>query len=432
MNLDLSVDLRIYVALSAVMFLEYAVWGAWAPVLAARLLGPLKMSGKQTGWIYATLPIACIVSPLVAGQLADQWLNAEWIMAASHLVGAVLLLVAARTEKFGPLFVIMLLYSFFFAATLPLVNSVLFAGVKDVGTRGLVFIWAPIAWALVGYFLTGWRWIFKTEEQGRDCLYFAAILSIAMGACCFLLQPTAPAKTGEIAILKAMEMLADTNFLVFIVASMVIAGLMQFYFLGTARFMQDIGIAGKNVPASMAIAQAIQAIATFFALGFFLTHVGFKWTLVAGAGSWLLMYLVYVATKPRWLVVVSQGFHGLAYVLFMIVGQIFAEAVAKPEIRSSMQALIFAATVGVGLFLGTQLAGIVMDCFSAEGKFQWRKIWLLPCAIMLAGAISLVALFHDPPAAEKAPAEPATVQEVAAVQGVPPLFVEIPVRRAVD
>ena len=48
-----------------------------------------------------------------------------------------------------------------------------------------------------------------------------------------------------------------------------------------------------------------------------------------------------------------------------------------------MQALIFAATTGVGLFLGTQFAGIVMDKFSVDGKFQWSKIWIVPCVITL-------------------------------------------------
>jgi MFS transporter, NHS family, xanthosine permease len=89
-----SVPVGVYVAISVVMFLEYAVWGTWLPVLAARLLGPLKMSGKQTGWIYATLPIACMISPFIAGHAADKWVNAEWILAACHLLGAVLLLVA--------------------------------------------------------------------------------------------------------------------------------------------------------------------------------------------------------------------------------------------------------------------------------------------------------------------------------------------------
>src|SRR3989304_828676 len=116
------------------MFLEYAVWGAWAPVLAARLLGPLGMSGKQTGWIYATLPLACIVAPLVAGQLADSWFPIKGILGVAHLIGAVLLLVAAFQRSFWPLLWVMLCYSMCYAATLPLVNSILFDKAKDVET----------------------------------------------------------------------------------------------------------------------------------------------------------------------------------------------------------------------------------------------------------------------------------------------------------
>lgn len=33
------------------MFLQFAIWGAWMPVLATRLLGPLKFNGKQAGSI---------------------------------------------------------------------------------------------------------------------------------------------------------------------------------------------------------------------------------------------------------------------------------------------------------------------------------------------------------------------------------------------
>ena len=61
---------KLYTQLSLMMFLEFAIWGAWAPVLAAHLLGKLKFSGKQTGWIYATLWLACIISPFVGGQIA--------------------------------------------------------------------------------------------------------------------------------------------------------------------------------------------------------------------------------------------------------------------------------------------------------------------------------------------------------------------------
>ena len=77
----------LYTRLSALMFMEYAIWGAWAPVLAARLLGPLKMSGKQTGWIYATLPLACMVSPLLAGPLADKYVDPRGLGRNHHAGG---------------------------------------------------------------------------------------------------------------------------------------------------------------------------------------------------------------------------------------------------------------------------------------------------------------------------------------------------------
>lgn len=385
---------KLYVALSFAMFMEYAIWGAWMPVLAARLLGPLKMTGKQTGWIYATLPSACIVSPLLAGLLADKYLNIEWILGGAHLIGAVLLFLAARKTDFKGLFTVMLFYSLCYAATLPLVNAALFANVSDVADQGKVFIWAPIAWALIGYLLTGWRWIFKTGEKGCDCLYLGAILSAIMGIGCLVLLPAMrPAETGEIPIVKAMALLKSTNFLIFILISMVFFGLMQFYFLGTAPFMQDKGIPSKNVPASMAIAQAVQAAATFFLMALFIDRFGTKWTLIIGATFWLLLYIVYIKEKPRWLLVVSQSFHGMAYVLFVIVGQIFANSQATEDTQSSTQAMLFAATTGVGLFLGTQFAGMIMDKFRKEEKFQWRQIFIVPAVITLVCIFMFVFFF---------------------------------------
>lgn len=392
---------KLYVALSFAMFMEYAIWGAWMPVLAARLLGPLKMTGKQTGWIYATLPLACIIAPLISGQLADRYVNTETILAVAHIAGAVLMFIAVNRTSFKGLFIAMLAYCFCFAATLPLVNSLMFTHLAknnlDAGVHSKwIFIWAPVAWALIGYFLTGWRWKFKTGERGKDCLYLAAILSAIMAVGCFFLPDTPPAKAGTAPILQAMSMLKDMNFLVFIAVSMVFFGLMQFYFLGTAPFMQDMGIRAQNVPAAMAVAQAVQAIATVVLMAFLLGKLGAKWTLVVGAICWLLLYIVYVKEKPRWLVVVSQSFHGLAYVLFVIVGQIFADSVATDEIRGSMQSLLFAATTGVGLFIGTQFAGTIMDKFRKEDKFQWRSIFFVPCAIAFVAILALVLLFKTP------------------------------------
>jgi MFS family permease len=409
-------SLKVYISLSVMMFLQFAVWGAWAPVLAARLLGPLKMSGKQTGWIYTTLPLACIFAPLVAGQLADHYFNLEWILAAAHLIAAVMMFVAIRQKTFWGLFAAMLGWSICYAGTLPLVNTALFSHMKEFATvfpsmsdvSGTVFIWAPIGWAAVGYSLSGWRMLRRGESDGSDAMILAAILGVIMAVCCLFLPPTAPAKSNEESMQLLFEVVKTPDFLVFIITSLCVAGTMQFYFLGSGQYMMDRGISGKAVPGAMAMAQATQAIATWFALGLALDKLGFKWTLALGTASWLLMYIIYAANSPRPVIFVSQVLHGIAYVMFMIVTQVYCGKIAPAGTAASMQALIFAATVGVGLFLGTQLAGFAMDWHKTEGKFQWPKIWVYPLVITLAGTLIFATVFKG-----EVPNKPAAAQAAA-------------------
>jgi len=382
----------LYLKLSALMFMQYAIWGAWMPVLATRLLGPLRMTGKQTGWIYATLPLASMISPLFAGQLADKYLDPGLILAVCHGLGAVLLFAAARITRFKPLFLIMLAYSMFYAASIPLVNSLMFSNLTDADKQAPgIFIWAPVAWALIGYLLSGWRNLRKTEGDGSDCLKFAAVLSVVMAVIC-LLQPATPPKGAE-GILKALSMLSNPHFAVFIVASLFVAGMMQFYFLGTGQYLQDRGISGKNVPAIMGIAQAAQALATLFALGLLFTQLGPKWTLTLGASSWMLLFLLYTLKMPKALIIGGQVFHGLAYVFFMIAGQIYVNKVAPPEIVNSAQALIFLVTTGIGLFVGTQAAGFSMDRFTVDGRINWSKVFLIPMLVTALGVFTLAVAF---------------------------------------
>ncbi len=391
----------LFFQLSTMMFLQFAIWGAWAPVLAARLVGPLGFSGKQTGWVYSTLPLACIVTPLVAGPLADRFIPADILLGIAHLLGAVLMFVAARQTKFWPLFWSMLGFSACYASTLPLVNSVMFAQLgqtfatqEEVGSASAgIFLWAPIAWAVSGYILTAWRQVIG-ENDGRDCMNLAAVMAAIMGIACFFIVPLTPPAAVDAPILQAFfqgfTLLGDLNFAVFLTISLVLAGLMQFYFLGTAPFMQGMGVSSKYVPGAMALAQVAQAVATVVLMGFLMREIGHRATLVVGAFAWLLLYQAYVFGKPRTLIVVAQPLHGIAYVLFIIVGQIYGNALAPEGMVASVQALVFAATTGLGLFLFTLAAGAVMDRFSVEGKFQWEKVWTVAAVLTANCVVALI------------------------------------------
>ncbi|MHC4943576.1 MAG: MFS transporter [Planctomycetota bacterium] len=390
-------DWQTQLGLSLMMFLEFAIWGAWAPVLASHLVGPLKMSGKQTGWIYATLWLGCIISPFIGGQIADRWVATEHFLAAVHLIGGIVLLFAARQEKFWGLFGLMGLYSLLYAPTLALVNSLMFTHLTDPDAQaGKIRVWGTIGWIVAGLGLALWRRM-GSNIKGSDALKMAGILSLIMGVFCFFLPHTPPPDQAgnPFAFIDAFKLLGDFNFLIFLIISFVVTTELQFYYVPTAPFLEDLGVQRKNVSAVMTIAQFAEIIAMWWLLDWALNELdlGFRWVLVVGVIAWPLRYIIFAMMKPLWLVIASLSFHGLGYTFFFFAGQMYVDKVAPPDVRASAQALIAVATLGFGNFIGTQITGVVMDLFKKDGKFRWRPIFLVPCVLTILCALAFVLFF---------------------------------------
>src|ERR1043166_9476415 len=111
--------------LSTMMFLQYMIWGAWSPVLTV-YLEKIGFSGVQSGWIYALLPLGCMIAPFAGGQLADRYVSTEKLLAVLHLAGGVLLCVMATMTTYRGISTLMLLWSLLYAPTLALTNSITF------------------------------------------------------------------------------------------------------------------------------------------------------------------------------------------------------------------------------------------------------------------------------------------------------------------
>ncbi len=387
---------ELYILLSGMMFLEFAIWGAWSPVLASRLLGTLKMSGKQLGWIYGTVPLGCMLAPLAAGQIVDKWCPTQWYLGGSHLLGSVFLLAASRSTRFRSLVTLMALYAVCFAPTLALVNSLAFAHLPNPEVHYFrVRVWGAISWILAGLALTAWRRSGKWQISGSDCLAMAGVLSLVMGIYCFFLPHTPPAhKAGAVLpFVQAMSMLSNSNFLIFLVISFVVTTQLQFYFLGTARYLEDVGTSHTAIPALMSIAQLAQVVAMAWILPVIFPRLGYQWTLAIATGMWIVMFTVYSRMRPRNLIIASMALHGLAYAFFFDAAFIYVNRVASPEIKASAQALYTTVTLGLGLFAGTQITGAVMDHFRRDGGFRWRPIFLVPCAMLVLCTLAFIFFF---------------------------------------
>ena len=408
----MSVKMR----LGVMMFLQYAIWGAWAPVLSAYLQNNLGFSGVQLGIIFSLLPLATIVSPFIGGQFADRYFPTQRVIAALQLVGGIVLILIANITNFTAMMWVMLLYCLIYAPTLALTNSIAFVNLKNSEKEfGAIRVWGTIGWIAAGWLLAGWRAAAKSPEgiaMKGDTLLLAGIFSLIMGVLSFGLPHTPPNKEGTKpwAFLEALKMFKDKQFAVFAAISFVVATELQFYYVLTSPFLTSakIGVSQKSIGAVMTIAQVAEIFVMAFLLPAVLPKYGIKKTMTLGVLAWPLRYIIFVIGTPAWLVIASLSLHGFCYVFFFTAAFIYVDTVAPADIRASAQGLIAFVILGVGNFVGSNFAGWIQKIFTAGEATNWRRVFLVPTALTIVCAVLFVALFKEKkPAPAGAPASAA-------------------------
>ena len=82
------------------MFLQYAIWGAWLPLFFPFMINHRAMAPDKVGNLIAFGAVGALFAPFIAGQIADRWFNTERFLAISHIVGAVLVWFMATAESY--------------------------------------------------------------------------------------------------------------------------------------------------------------------------------------------------------------------------------------------------------------------------------------------------------------------------------------------
>lgn len=397
--------------LGVMMFFQYAIWGAWAPVLSEYLINNLGFNGFQVGVIYSLLPLATIIAPFIGGQIADRYFSSQKVVAFLQLTGGALLVYVSTVTEYRTMMWLMLVYSLLYAPTLALTNSIAFINLKKSEKEfGYIRVWGTIGWIVAGLLLTLWRITSKSFEPIAfvgDTLLLAGIFSIIMGIQAFKLPHTPPKKEAvkPWAFLEALKMMKDKNFLIFIIIAFVVATELMFYYVLTSPFLtsEKIGLSSANVPGVMVIAQVAEIFVMAILLPYFITKIGIRNILVIGVLAWPARYIIFAIGKPTWLVIASLSLHGFCFVFFFAAAFIYVDMVAPRDIRHSAQSLITLVTYGIGNYIGSLFAGWVQTYFTTEAGTNWTGVFIVPCILTVLCAIAFLLFFK---------AERATVHSV--------------------
>lgn len=406
--------------LSAMMFLQFFVWGAWY-VTIGNYMAAHGMA-DLTHWPYTVNPIAAIIAPFFLGLVADRYFPAEKMLGTLHVLGGLIMFAVPLATGTPGLFVLLLLlYNMCYMPTLGLANSLAFHNIENQERQfPMIRVFGTIGWIAAGLFIGIVLGQFSGEELPDRTplpLYTTAIASLALGAYSFTLPHTPPPAAGQavtfrsIAGVDAFRLLGSRSFYIFLGCAFLICIPLAAYFsfapIFVANAIYDQGVSNALVdvlpnPSSLMSIGQMSEIAFMLLMPLMFMRLGVKWMLAIGMGAWILRYALFAIGAPDavfWMVAGGVLLHGICYDFFFVTGHIYVDKKSTPAVRAQAQGILVLVTYGLGMFVGAQVAGSIFNRFLGGATTltleRWQEFWWVPAGFAFFVLVLFMLTFKD-------------------------------------
>jgi nucleoside transporter len=396
------------IRLALMMFLQFFVWGSWYGQLGKYMTDSLRATGEQVGNAYAAFSVAMIVAPFFVGMLADRFFAAQKVLAVLNILGAVILYYLSTINDPDLFFWIILLYCLTFAPNIALTSSIALRQMKDPGKEfPPIRVFGTIAWIavvnLVGFMGVG---------DKSTIFVISAVSAAVLGVLAFTLPDTPPTATGPASFSQiigkdAFVLFKDKSFSIFFLSSILICIPLSFYYTWANSSLTDaykiafpgVDAASFNIENKMSLGQASEVIFMLL-LPLAYRKLGVKNILIIGLIAWIIRFLCFgygTADTGAWMLYLAILLHGVCFDFFFVTGYIYTDYKAGDKIKSQAQGLITLATYGVGMLIGSVIAGKVKDMYTAGDPAitSWADVWLVPAGIAAVVLILFIIMFRD-------------------------------------
>ena len=370
-------------------------------------LGTLKVEASLRGTAYAATGVAAMISPFIVGMIADRFFATQKVFGTLHLLGGIFLYLVGQANDWKEFYPFLLLHLICYMPTLALSNSLCFQNMEDpqrqfppirtLGTIGWIasgilvgssFFFENEFQAIWPAFLGGelpppeWTSISMTSQP----FMIGAGVSIFLGLYSFFLPHTPPKLKGkkvtpaEVLGLKALALMKDKSFAIFIICSFLLCIPLSFYYQSANGFLKEMGVA--NSEGVLTLGQ-LSEIFFLLLVPWFFRKLGIKKMLLIGMAFWSLRYVLFAQASPEAHILLYLGvlFHGICYDFFFVTGQLYVDKVAPDEVRSSAQGFIAFVTLGAGMFAGGILNGWWNSQQMRGISINWENVWHFPAVL---------------------------------------------------
>lgn len=410
--------------LSAMSFLEFAVWGSYL-ISLGNYLSRVGLS-EQIGWFYFVQGLVSLFMPAVIGIVADRWINAQRMLSLCQLIAACSMFgagfycsTAGSEVAFTPLFVLYTLSVGFYMPTIGLANSVAYTALGRAGLDTVTHFPPIRVFGTIGFICAMLFVNFTGFQTSYAQLFTSGVFGIVLALYSLTLPncPTDRSNTKSMAEalgLKAFSLMKDRKLAVFFMFSMLLGVSLQItnsygnvFISGFEDIPQYSGnYFARNANFLISLSQMSETLCILL-IPFCLKRFGIKGVMLMSMFAWVLRFGFFGIGDPGvgvWLFILSMIVYGIAFDFFNVSGSLYVDKQTDPSMRSSAQGLFMIMTNGIGASLGTFGAQTIVNHFvfsqtdpvaRLEG---WRTSWLCFAGYALVVAVLFIFCFHDSPA----------------------------------
>jgi len=383
------------------MFLQYFIQGAWY-VTVGNYMTTLGMT-KYIYLAYTVGPVAAIISPFFLGLVVDRYFAAERVLAVLSLLGGISIFAASYVEAgHVTLFITLLLvHSLCYFPAIALTSTLAFHVIHDRERQfPAIRIFGSVGWIAAGIIVSG---ILEADYTSVP-LQWAAGSSVVLALYSLTLPHTPPRQfsgkrsLGKMLGLDALRWLMNPVFAVFLLAYVLMSLPVATFGAYAPVFLSDMGI--SNPAYTMTFGQMTEVMVVFL-MPYVLSRFGIKWTIGAGFAAWGLRYLFFSAAVPTgldWMLYASILMQGFCFNFVYITGLIYIDKKADISIRGQAQGFLVVIQWGVGLLIGTPLAGLLFNGMVSTTVHEigpWQNFWLVPAVFSVLVTIFFSRYFKD-------------------------------------
>ena len=358
-------------------FIFFAWMGIYIPYFNLYLYHA-GMSHMEIGVITASVPLVRMFSPPLWGYVADRYDRRGLTGRVLWLFSVLIFSLLFFTKGFYAILLIVVAFTFFWAATLPIAED---SAVATARARGIDYGRMRF-WGTIGFICLVWIMGPVLDRMPVSIVLWGLTVLLLVNFFISFLIPMEKAGNDAPSLMQALIQIRDRDRFIFLAVSMLMLFSHSAYYAFFSIYLESLDYSKTMIGILWGLGP-LGELAVMFYSGPILKRFGTVSILSFSLLMAALRWAIFASTDQLGFLIFGQLLHAFTFGTFHVASMKYIETSFPGNMKNTAQALYNSSSFGTGLVLGTLVAGYLYEGRGLPFLFLLSSLTALAAAFLL-------------------------------------------------